>query len=222
VTLFAELALFCDAESRSAPMQMAIDEALLRNNDSIPVLRFYTWSAPSASFGYFSRFGDVQQLAPARQLVRRWTGGGVVLHGRDLTYSLIVRRGNPACSLRPIEFYRSVHQTISRTFSNVGMSTALASHSQSRVSDVCFANPVEADVLLGAVKIAGAAQRRTREGLLHQGSIQLQNLPHDFGDHLASNLSADVRNYSLGKDVLVRAELIAAERYSRPEWLMMR
>lgn len=221
--LFRELRVIDDGEPRFAPMQMAVDEALLRSAfTEAPTLRFYAWRAPAASFGYFSRFADVKNFAPERELVRRWTGGGIVLHGADLTYSLIVPTRSEACRLKSIQIYRAVHAAMHATFAQLGVTTVLASGRAPRTSDACFANPVEADLLSAERKIAGAAQRRTRDGLLHQGSIQLPVLPPQFRTLFAEALANRTENYSLGHHVVEAAERIALERYSRAEWLTIR
>ena len=79
-----------DFVRRTAALNMAIDELLLQSAQ-VPILRFYRWTEPSVSFGYFGRFEEAQAFAQERALVRRWTGGGIVPHGGDdLTYSLVI------------------------------------------------------------------------------------------------------------------------------------
>ena len=73
---------------------MAIDEALLEAV-TIPSIRFYRWNSPALSFGYFGKFSDVAEYATERDLVRRWTGGGIVFHGDDLTYSIVIPASDP-------------------------------------------------------------------------------------------------------------------------------
>src|SRR5438132_1210729 len=87
--IFAKLEICKDATPRSAAVNMAIDEALLETA-KIPSIRFYRWNSPALSFGYFGKFADVADYAAERDLVRRWTGGGIVFHGDDLTYSIII------------------------------------------------------------------------------------------------------------------------------------
>ena len=79
----------------SAAMNMAIDEALLESA-TVPSVRFYGWHSPALSFGYFGRFSDVAIYASERDLVRRWTGGGIVFHGDDITYSIALPSSDPA------------------------------------------------------------------------------------------------------------------------------
>jgi len=76
--LFASLNVYHDIASRSAALNMAVDEALLETA-KIPTIRFYTWDHPALSFGYFGKFADVENHAPQRDLARRWTGGGQVV-----------------------------------------------------------------------------------------------------------------------------------------------
>jgi lipoate-protein ligase A len=96
--LFDHLCEVHDPEPHAAALNMAIDEALLRTARE-PLLRIYRWARPAVSFGYFGKWADVHRAWPEREAVRRWTGGGIVPHGDDLTYSLIVPREHPFASL---------------------------------------------------------------------------------------------------------------------------
>ena len=215
--LVAELAVFHDDTPHSAAMNMAIDEALLQSATR-PALRFYRWRTPALSFGYFGRFADVAGEGNERDLVRRWTGGGIVLHGEDLTYSLVLP-GAQRLASRAV--YSHVHRAIQTALPRA-MNVALATQASLKVSEACFANPVEADVLFEGRKIAGAAQRRTRAGLLHQGSIQHADLPRDFAEDFAAALCPDFRRTQLSSELLHKAEMIAARRYATDEWLRRR
>src|ERR1700758_3487521 len=82
-----------DHRARSAAMNMAIDEALLETA-TLPTIRYYWWNHPALSFGYFGKFSEVENFAWDRDPVRRWTGGGIVFHGDDLTYSLVIPASN--------------------------------------------------------------------------------------------------------------------------------
>src|SRR5216117_1382392 len=94
-SLFATLHVYHDDSSYSAAVNMAIDEALLESA-AVPSIRFYGWPSPALSFGYFGRFSDVATYAGKRDLVRRWTGGGIVFHGKDFTYAIIIPATHPA------------------------------------------------------------------------------------------------------------------------------
>src|SRR5687767_6632729 len=105
--LFPKLDLIIERERHSAALNMAIDEALLRALRG-PLLRIYQWSRPSVSFGYFERFEPVRALFPDHDLVRRWTGGGMVEHAGDFTYSLMVPSGNLGRELRTPDSYQTI------------------------------------------------------------------------------------------------------------------
>ena len=96
-------------------MNMAIDEALLESA-TIPTIRFYRWNSPALSFGYFGTFSDVAIYAAERDLVRRWTGGGIVLHGDDLTYSIIIPASDPAFVNHRFDDLRKNSSRFSRRF----------------------------------------------------------------------------------------------------------
>jgi lipoate-protein ligase A len=220
VQLLPELHVYDNREFRSAAMNMAVDEALLELADA-PSLRFYSWAKPSLSFGYFGAFADVAEEAMSRDLVRRWTGGGIVLHGTDLTYSLILP-SNGARDLPPSRaIYVEVHDAIRRALSG-HLPVELASQDSPKMSAACFANPVTADVLANGQKIAGAAQRRTRAGLLHQGSIQNIALPESFRDAFARELCPNFERKPLPPLLLERAKTLAEQKYGTDIWLRQR
>jgi lipoate-protein ligase A len=217
-------------------MNMAIDEALLETAD-VPTIRFYRWNHPALSFGYFGRFADVENYAPERDLVRRWTGGGIVFHGEDLTYSLVIPASESNFADSSVPIYESVHRALRAALVANGELAELAtvaalyerrSQINSAVIDrryspeMCFANPVRADVLLSGQKIAGAAQRRTRRGLLQQGSIQHVDLPEEFEMRFATKLSVEVTIQELGGALLERAREIARQKYGTDAWLHRR
>jgi lipoate-protein ligase A len=153
---------------------MALDEALLESVRRLekPVLRFYGWTEPAASFGYFQKHAEVQRATLLRPLVRRPTGGGIVPHDADWTYSLAFPTGNDWYSLRAEDSYRRVHEWIQAAFARVDVTSELASCCRKAAPEQCFAGHEKSDVLWRGKKIAGAAQRRTRTGLLIQGSVQ--------------------------------------------------
>ena len=217
-----ELHVYDDVEPKSAAMNMALDEALLETADA-PSLRFYRWRRASLSFGYFGFFADAAGEGEGREIVRRWTGGGIVLHGDDLTYSFVLPLGRPRdpAGSSPRAIYYEIHEAVRRA---LGQPTdvILASEAAPKVSEACFANPVEADVLLAGRKIAGAAQRRTRLGLLQQGSIQYEALPPTFTDSFAATLCGSFERKVLAPLLLERAEKIARRKYGTVQWLQRR
>jgi lipoate-protein ligase A len=215
--VFAELEIYYDINSQSGALNMAIDEALLEIA-TVPTIRFYRWDHPALSFGYFGKFADVEN-ENGREIVRRWTGGGIVFHGEDLTYSIVIPEIDSSFSESATSIYEKTHRAIQRA---VGSRAELAAIAAPKISESCFANAVRADVLLNGQKIAGAAQRRTRRGLLQQGSIQGVDLALDFGRKFAAELSGNCHEKILNDGALERAEKIAGDKYATAAWLRRR
>lgn len=213
--LFEELVWLEDAEPHTAALNMAVDEVLLRTITT-PLLRTYRWARPAVSFGYFGRSEEVLREWPERDCVRRWTGGGVVLHGEDFTYSLLVPRAHAFAAVPAETSYERVHAVI---VSLLGPGVSLAAERAVQRSDSCFENPVRHDLIADGEKIAGAAQRRTRTGLLHQGSVQLRAPRPDLAEALARALASHFEKISLSTAVANEAADVAASRYGTDAWL---
>jgi lipoate-protein ligase A len=216
-----QLEVYDDTEPRAAALNMAVDEALLESATS-PTLRFYRWRGPALSFGYFGIFTEVAEQSAHREIVRRWTGGGVVPHGEDLTYSVIIPARHSFFARSSLEIYSELHDAIRRALTTSGVEATLASAVAPKVSEHCFANAVRADVLIDGRKIAGAAHRRSRAGLLHQGSIQMAGLPANFIDDFARALCDRFARKTLPPELILRANAIAQAKYATDEWLMRR
>jgi lipoate-protein ligase A len=207
---------------------MAIDEALLEAA-TIPSIRFYRWDSPALSFGYFGKFADVANYVAERDLVRRWTGGGIVFHGEDLTYSIVIPASDPLFGESSISIYENVHRALCNALIATGQRPVVAGvvDPGAGVSDAthnghCFASPVRADVTVSGRKVAGAAQRRTRAGLLQQGSIQHVNLGNGLAERFAQALSTKCSERKIDNDVLKRAGELAKQRYGTESWLRKR
>ena len=233
MSIFAELDVYQDAAPRMAAMNMALDEALLERATRASI-RFYQWDHLALSFGYFGKYIDVAEYAVHRDLVRRWTGGGIVFHGDDLTYSIFIPGNNPAFAESPTSIYEKIHQAIRDALAANGTRVELAAMgwdaalryprtAQRAVpTNICFANPVPADVMVNGRKVAGAAQRRTRRGLLQQGSIQEVELAQEFMPRFAHELSTNWTAKELNKPTIDRATDIANQRYVMADWLRRR
>ena len=221
MSFLRRLVVIDDRGTRSAAGQMAVDEALL-GLTALPVLRFYRWQRASLSFGYFGRYADVSALAESREIVRRWTGGGIVLHGEDFTYSLLIPARDDSYAQPARAVYLAVHSAAQRALAKNGIDARVAETSSPKISETCFANPVRSDLLLGQTKIAGAAQRRTRAGLLQQGSLQATKLSMSFGTDFAGEICSDFHREDLGAEAIRAAEQLAASRYAQEAWLKRR
>ena len=158
-----------------AAENMAVDEALLRLASRLPspVLRFYSWNERAATFGYFQRYERVAEMTSLRPLVRRPTGGGLVNHDGDWTYSVTIPSQHEWHGISARESYARMHEWIRKSLQRLNLRTSLADQPpEGSPAGQCFLRAERADLVRGGKKVAGAAQRRTFKGLLIQGSIQ--------------------------------------------------
>ncbi len=220
--MFDELDLILPEESFDGPMQMALDEVLLRSVGR-PTLRIYRWSASCVTFGYFQSLEAVREAYPGVPLVRRWSGGGMVEHGEDITFSLMIPRGEPASSMAPSAFYRELHRRLAGWLSlSLASEVRLAGEGDIVTGPQCFKAPAGDDLLMSGQKILGGAQRRSAGALLYQGSLQGQgSTPVDFLA-MAASLSRSVLERSLEKGLIEESNLLAERKYRCPEWVSRR
>src|SRR5881392_168871 len=124
MSIFAALNVYHDGAAHSAAMNLAIDEALLEYA-TVPAIRFYRWHSPALSFGYFGKFRDAVDYVSARDLVRRWTGGGIVFHGEDLTYSIVIPRTDATFGESSILIYEKIHCALAEALIAQGKAAVL-------------------------------------------------------------------------------------------------
>jgi lipoate-protein ligase A len=201
---------------------MAMDEALLEAISSLgqPVLRFYGWTEPAATFGYFQKFAEIEQATPLRPLIRRPTGGGIVPHDADWTYSLAFPPGREWYLLKAEESYRRVHEWIQAAFIRMDVATELAPCCKKSAPGQCFVGHEKHDLLWHGRKIAGAAQRRNKLGLLIQGSVQpppisLARVDWERAMTAALESKADWTAFKPGARLQARAAELEAVKYSQ-------
>jgi lipoate-protein ligase A len=223
--LFARLALIGDPIPRDAAFNMAADEQLLASAGSGPLLRLYRWERPAISIGYFIPFADARAAFPDREIVRRWTGGGLVEHFDDFTYSLLVPSEEPLARLAARDAYGQIHLAIAQALKEAGLETAplaLSHAPASPAGGACFANPAPRDLLAGGRKIGGAAQRRTRSGLLHQGSVLLPGAAPGWREKLGEALPGTLAEFPAPRTFsLADAEAsqqLANAKYATAAW----
>lgn len=163
---------------------MQRDKELLETLGDSAILHLYDWDRPSATFGYFVDPHKLINVAKAEalgfDLARRPTGGGVVFHAWDLAFSVLVPESHPAFAKNTLDNYafvnRAVLQAVQRFLKmreSLDLTPTDAPELDSDCGRFCMARPTKYDVMLNGRKIAGAAQRRMKQGYLHQGTIAL-------------------------------------------------
>jgi lipoate-protein ligase A len=162
------------------PTQMAADEALLdRAVAGRAALRFYTWSEPTLSLGYFQRAADRLEIAglAALPFVRRLTGGGAIVHHHELTYALALPVAAPWRGAA--DWVCRMHEVICAALAEFGVASALlgCGREDGRGRFLCFEHVTPGDVVVGDAKVVGSARRKRGTAVLQHGSILLAASP---------------------------------------------
>jgi len=244
---------------QNGPWNMAVDEALLETaaERGIGTLRFYEWQAPTLSLGYFQSLTDREEHPPSSgcPVVRRASGGGAILHDRELTYSLAIPGLGTAAAR---ELYDAMHQALIAALADLGVSARLYRAAEGCENAVrperrgerrsepflCFQRRTCTDVVLGAAKIAGSAQRRRRGAVLQHGSVLLQRSPlapelpgigetagavvtvadliDSWLNHLPHRLQLETIAGELAPAEKARSQALAAERFADESFVARR
>ena len=164
------------------PVQMTLDRVLFEvyhPQAAGPVLRFFYASEPSVTVGYAAEKKSGYALEASRHeldglpVCRRMTGGGTVIHGQDLIFSLFAHKQDCPGKFDSVETsYRHLHEVVKLAFAKLGKTPAFYQKEEAQNGRDCFLNPVETDLRLDGRKIAGGAQKRSEDFFLHEESIQ--------------------------------------------------
>ncbi len=175
--------------SDSAAANMAVDFLMLQHYPAPENVRWrhYGWYRPAVTFGYGQKIAEVRATlgedCAGTELCRRPTGGGIVDHRDDWTYTLVIPRQHDLGAARAAESYTAVHEVLAKALtaqtcpailqSGAGKLAVDPSSKVNAGPSVCFTKAEPADVIHDTTrrKIAGAAQKRGKRGLLLQGSI---------------------------------------------------
>lgn len=176
-----------DTGSASAKKNMQCDARMLTQleQNPVPLVRFFNWEKPALTYGHFIQPESFLEMDAVSRMgldhARRPTGGGLLFHTCDLTFSVLVPAPHSSFSMNTLENYALINACVSQAIGDF-----LASRDTEPVllaeatpaadkccSSYCMAQPTRYDVMMGSRKVGGAAQRRTKFGFLHQGSICL-------------------------------------------------
>lgn len=183
----------------SAAENMAHDLLLLEHYPTPDTLRFrhYHWATPCHTFGYTQQWQFIQTQTNDPS-TRRPTAGGLVSHHHDWTWTLVIPPQHPWCREKAALVYQHLHQAIAEELNTHHVPAALIPCPRQNCGEantptqappppaptgICFQSPEIYDVARKAdgTKIAGAAQKRNRHGLLVQGSID-RTAAHEVTD----------------------------------------
>lgn len=178
-----------DSGKKSAVDLMRFDAQLLQDLEhySEPTLHLYDWESPSATYGHFIQTDKFLNLTAVQKhnlaLAKRPTGGGIIFHLWDFAFSLLLPSNKFTISANPLDNYQIINRHISQALQpllktyiindQVELLKDCYQKTTSKEGSFCMAQPTCFDLMVAGKKLGGAAQRRTRFGLLHQGSISL-------------------------------------------------
>lgn len=170
---------FMDDGNLPGAENMARDLALLdraRAGEG-PFLRLYGWSRPTLSLGYFQREEDVAEAGAAARLgvdvVRRCTGGGAILHHRELTLAVALPATHPWAALSINASYLEITRPLLDLLRRHGIEACFRGEGPARKAANCFAGSACPDVVVRGKKLFGSAQRRRQGAVLQHGSLLL-------------------------------------------------
>ena len=175
-------ALIVEPEPLPGAWNMAVDEHLFRlaGRSTRTFLRFYSWERPTASLGYSQDASRVVDTAfcAARgiDVVRRMTGGKLVLHDREVTYAVASSETSVfTAALR--DSYRLISRALLEGLAALGLAARLsetAPPAYAKGTMPCFAFAARDEIEIGGRKIVGSAQKRTGDLFLQHGSIPVE------------------------------------------------
>jgi lipoate-protein ligase A len=175
--------LLVDEVPLKGSLNMAVDEHLLNSltNEPRTFLRFYQWQRPTASLGCSQKVENVLDLEFCRangiDIVRRMTGGKMVLHHQEITYS-IASSDQELFTTTLGGSYKRISQALMRGLEKMGLQPSPAAKAPSfyaRGNLPCFSHPAQDEIEVAGKKIIGSAQKRTGKKFLQHGSIPLRH-----------------------------------------------
>ena len=182
---------FIDTGKRSAASNMELDAALLLDleDEKEAILHLYDWETDAATYGHFIDPENFLNMEGVKKnnldLAKRPTGGGIVFHNCDLAFSVLMPATLPWFSPNPLDNYAFVNNRVIWAVEQMIQIPAKLLPEEPPPLDeycrsFCMAKPTKYDVMIQGKKIGGAAQRKTRHGFLHQGSISIGFLPETY------------------------------------------
>lgn len=240
-------------QEADGPTNMALDEAMLNLaaiDPSAALFRFYRWSKPTLSLGYFQSYSEA--LSDPRwhnvPIVRRPTGGGAIWHDHELTYAVAVPRDHPVAA-SSLTLYKAVHLYLAQTLTRWGAKASCRGENDPRPNltrpFLCFSDRDPNDIVIDSHKVVGSAQRRRKGAVLQHGSIlfhrseKTPELPgaadlryrmsatqaefaENFPDGVLADLGYSIEHSDWPDLVLLSAEALENEVYRNDDWTRRR
>jgi len=199
----------------SASYNMSLDEAIFARylKDAIPVFRVYRWSAPSFTYGVSQKpEADIDVKRCERDgigLAGRMTGGGVLFHNDEITYSFVCDKTDVGEPKSALVSYREICAFLIRFYKAIGLNASFACEvpgfsDKNTPHELCSASHEKYDIVINGKKIGGNAQKRTRQAIFQHGSVPcsidwvlmnryIKDMPDDLSSSVTT-LSGELAN----------------------------
>lgn len=215
-----------DSGVQSASVHMHIDDVLLSEGVTHPILRFYDWLGDVVTYGYFINPADWLKSVPENS-GRRPTGGGLIFHEGDFSFTLALPVSHPLTQKPVLERYQIINSqvlaAVQKCIPGCDICLQIAKHEEIQegiIDQLCMANPTVYDLLLAGKKVGGSAQRKNKRAFIHQCSLFLatpnwDRIAHELVDpeHVLPKLKAFTGSFFTDKKHIplnFRAHLRAA------------
>lgn len=211
--------------------QMAADEYFCQTMPKNYILRFFNWKEEGITFGFSQRYNQVIESINESDrkipITRRPTGGGIVFHKTDLTFSFIFYSPE---EFNPYKTYEKLHSALNESFSEFGFSFEILN---SKTQDYkvnnpamnCFNKPVEKDLLMNGKKVLGGALRKFSDFMLYQASFQAEKAREDKNYNLAIIKAFEklqnikFKEYIIDSSDFENIKKIAYNKYRTENWI---
>ncbi|MDR2676428.1 MAG: hypothetical protein LBC05_00175 [Endomicrobium sp.] len=204
---------------RNAIMNMALDEFLFNEYMNEPILRTYLWDGFYTTIGYFQNASICNS-----NFVRRLTGGLMVQHHNDMSYSFFVSSDFWNVH-NPCQIYNNIHLLIQKSLKIIGINSVVLNKNSNNTSNICIQNFCENDLIFDKKKIVGSCLRKRAGKVIIQGSIHIHLndvykiiFLKEFAENMSKFLKIEIKKLNFSDDEIESAKEIAIGRYSNSKW----
>lgn len=187
----------------SAEYNMELDKKIFQQylEDGVGVLRLYRWEQPSFTYGFSQNPENEINLAKCKadgvEIAKRITGGGILFHHDELTYSFVCSKLDVGEPSGVFVDYRNICKFLMHFYESLGLAPSFALQAKdfknkSTPSELCSAAHEKYDIVINGKKIGGNAQKRKRQVIFQHGAIPCRidwNFVRKYLKFLPENIS---------------------------------
>lgn len=210
---------------RDCATNIALDEVFFIKEDFIPIIRFYRWTKPAYTIGYFQKISELDNKNNY-DVVRRLTGGLAVLHNTDLSYSFIVSDEQWNYIYNQEETYKIIHTQMKESLKDIGIicdNKQADNLTPNKFS--CVNTFYKDDIFFKGKKLIGSCQRRRGKRILIEGSIhlkmneeQINDFTASFFERISSFLNGTIYKTKLEQKYINEADILSKNKYNNDKW----